>query len=162
MTWGIQRASGMTVQLEDSPGEVTDGTYVPVRFDASGLPIAPSLSGKPDPVFGSDGEAFLAPGDTVLLVIRVGPFSVKAPTRVVYVVDDPRRKGFAYGTLPGHPEDGEEAFIIERRSDDSVWIIIRAFSRPSSRSWRMLGPVLRVVQWVYIRRYLRCLSGPML
>ena len=28
-----------------------------------------------------------------------GPFRVKAPARVVYVIDEPNRKGFAYGTL---------------------------------------------------------------
>src|SRR4051794_8053903 len=32
------------------------------------------------------------------------------PCRIVYVVDEPRRRGFAYGTLPDHPEQGEESF----------------------------------------------------
>ena len=54
--------------------------------------------------------------------------------RVVYVVDEagPISKfGFAYGTLPGHVESGEERFLIEwDREDDSVWYNILAFSRP--------------------------------
>lgn len=42
------------------------------------------------------------------------------------------RFGFAYGTLPGHVESGEERFQIEwHRSDDSVWYDILAFSRPN-------------------------------
>jgi uncharacterized protein (UPF0548 family) len=41
------------------------------------------------------------------------------------------RFGFAYGTLPGHLEAGEERFLIEwAHDDDSVWYDILAFSRP--------------------------------
>ncbi len=54
--------------------------------------------------------------------------------RIVYVVDDDgpmRRFGFAYGTLPGHAECGEERFLIEwDRASDEVWYDILAFSRP--------------------------------
>jgi uncharacterized protein (UPF0548 family) len=55
--------------------------------------------------------------------------------RIVYVVDEPgpiSRFGFAYGTLPGHVEAGEERFLIEwDHGDDSVWYDILAFSRPN-------------------------------
>ena len=55
--------------------------------------------------------------------------------RIVYVVNEtgPISKfGFAYGTLPGHVESGEERFLIEwNRADDSVWYDILAFSRPN-------------------------------
>jgi uncharacterized protein (UPF0548 family) len=55
--------------------------------------------------------------------------------RIVYVVDEvgPLSKfGFAYGTLPGHVERGEERFLIEwNQSDNSVWYDILAFSRPN-------------------------------
>lgn len=53
-----------------------------------------------------------APGRVALLSRRVGPITVKAPCRVVYVVDEADRCGFAYGTLTGHPESGEELFLI--------------------------------------------------
>jgi uncharacterized protein (UPF0548 family) len=85
---------------------------------------------------------------------------VKAPARVVYVVDEPTRRGFAYGTLPGHPEDGEEAFIVERGDDGSVWLVLRAFSRPATWYWWMVAPVLRLTQAFYTRRYGRALAGP--
>src|SRR5205823_2699185 len=52
------------------------------------------------------------PGAALILGLGIGPVRVKAPGRVVYVVDEPRRRGFAYGTLPGHPESGEAAHLV--------------------------------------------------
>jgi len=41
------------------------------------------------------------------------------------------RYGFAYGTLPDHPERGEERFLVEwNQADDSVWYDLLAVSRP--------------------------------
>jgi uncharacterized protein (UPF0548 family) len=55
--------------------------------------------------------------------------------RIIYVIDEsgPISKfGFAYGTLPGHVESGEERFLIEwDRGGNSVWYDILAFSRPN-------------------------------
>lgn len=48
----------------------------------------------------------------VLPGVGAGPLRLRAPCRVVYTVTESRRRGFAYGTLPGHPECGEEAFVI--------------------------------------------------
>jgi uncharacterized protein (UPF0548 family) len=45
-------------------------------------------------------------------------------------VDEPGRFGFAYGTLPLHPEQGEEAFVVSHDEDDAVWLDIVVFSRP--------------------------------
>lgn len=98
-------------------------------------------------------------GDDVVLGIRWLFLRVRAPARVVYVIDEPRRSGFAYGTLPGHPESGEEAFIIQWRADDSVWLVLRAFSRPSTWVWRLGYPILRLTQEFYTRRYLTVLVG---
>ncbi len=70
--------------------------------------------------------------------------------RIVYVVDEsgPISKfGFAYGTLPGHVESGEERFLIEwDRSDDSVWYDILAFSRPNHLLTRLGYPLVRRLQ----------------
>nr|WP_281381894.1 DUF1990 domain-containing protein [Conyzicola lurida] len=137
-------------------------TYTPVTFDAAGEPVVPShTSATGETVFAPDGTALIAPGDTVLLSIRFWPVWVKAPARVVYVVDEPSRRGFAYGTLPGHPEDGEEAFLVEQTEDGAVWMVIRAFSRPAAWYWWLVAPVLRATQWFYTRRYLRALGGPL-
>jgi len=97
-------------------------------------------------------------GDTVRLTIPFGPLRVHAPARVVYVVDEPRLAGFAYGTLPGHPECGEEAFLVEQDSDGTVSTVIRAFSHPANWFWWLGAPVLRLAQELYTRRYLKALQ----
>lgn len=65
---------------------------------------------------------------------------------MVYVTTEPRRRGFAYGTLPGHPEIGEKAFIVTYEADDSVWLDITAFSRPGTPLVRTAGPLGRAAQ----------------
>ena len=92
--------------------------------------------------------------DAVVLM-RLGPpgVGVGVPCRVVEVLDGPDRVGFAYGTLPGHPERGEELFVVERRGDQAV-LRIRAFSAPGTALSRALGPLGRVAQTVMTRRYL--------
>lgn len=160
MSWGIQRASGFRVVPIDAAAGPGDEAYIPVAFDAAGAPVTPAVVAPREHVYGPDGERFVAPGDTVRLAIPFGPFRVSAPARVVYVVDESARKGFAYGTLSGHPEEGEEAFIVELRDDDSVWITVRAFSRPSNRFWRAVAPILRAVQEFYTARYLGALARP--
>ena len=46
----------------------------------------------------------------MVVLVRMMGF-LQAPCRVVYVIDEPDIRGFAYGTLPGHPESGEERFV---------------------------------------------------
>jgi uncharacterized protein (UPF0548 family) len=95
------------------------------------------------------------------LTVRLGrgQFAVVAPCRVVYTIQEPDRVGFAYGTLVGHPERGEELFLVERQADDSVTLTIRAFSRPARWYTRLAGPLYRLVQRLIIERYLRALDG---
>ena len=97
-------------------------------------------------------------GDDVRLTIPFGPLRVHAPARVVYVVDGPRLAGFAYGTLPGHPECGEEAFLVEQDADGTVSTVIRAFSHPATWFWWVGAPVLRIAQELYTGRYLKALQ----
>jgi uncharacterized protein (UPF0548 family) len=70
--------------------------------------------------------------------------------RIVYVVeeDDPiQRYGFAYGTLPGHAERGEERFTVEwRHDDDTVWYDLFAFSRPHHALVWAGYPLARMLQ----------------
>ena len=111
-------------------------------------------------MFGPDGTAIVKPGDSVTLLVPFGFVRVPAPARVIYVVDEPKRRGFAYGTIAGHPEDGEEASSSSSGDDGSVWLEIRAFSRPSTAFWWLVYPVLRMKQEFYTRRYLRVLAVP--
>ena len=88
--------------------------------------------------------------DTALAVavlrLGVGRLGVDAGVRVAYLVAEPSRKGFAYGTLPGHPESGEEAFVVELHESGAVTFTITAFSRPDTLLARVGGPISRGIQ----------------
>jgi uncharacterized protein (UPF0548 family) len=85
---------------------------------------------------------------------------VREPVRVVAVIDRPDRRGFAYGTLEGHPVSGEEAFVVHRTPDGEVYLTLRSLTRPApGGAWRMVFPALIVAQRIYRRRYLRALVG---
>jgi uncharacterized protein (UPF0548 family) len=159
MSWGIQRRSGLRVELQPAPAEARVAAYTPVAFDADGVPVQPAVVGESaETVYAADGTPLLQPGDTAKLRMALWPFPI--PARVVYVIDEPARRGFAYGTLPGHPERGEEAFVVEREPDGSVWLVIRAFSRPASALMWIASPVARLLQAFYTARYERALAGP--
>lgn len=103
-------------------------------------------------VMSPEGPA--APGIVLVLRAGWGPLHLIIPCRVVYTVDEADRRGFAYGTLPGHPERGEEAFTVARSQRGDVRIRIRAFSRPASLLARAGGPVSRIVQQYATDRYI--------
>lgn len=94
-----------------------------------------------------------APG--VEVVQRFGP--LKAPCRVVWSVEEPARVGFAYGTLPGHPERGEECFVVEE-TPGGCRFRITAISRPGRWYVRLAGPLARGVQVYMLRRYARAMG----
>ncbi|WP_436527445.1 DUF1990 family protein [Actinoplanes sp. HUAS TT8] len=89
-----------------------------------------------------------APG--VRLSIGLGP--VSAPCEVVWITQDQNKIGFGYGTLPGHPASGEEAFVVERDERDDVWFAVTAFSRPAGALMRLAGPFAVLVQRAYAHR----------
>ncbi len=72
-------------------------------------------------------------------------------SRIVYVIDEPRRFGFAYGTLPYHVECGEERFLVEWLPDDSVWYDILAFSHPQHPLVKLSQPLVRRLQKRFAR-----------
>lgn len=83
------------------------------------------------------------------------------PTRILYLIDETTghftRSGFAYGTVQGHWEHGEERFLVEwDRRDDSVWYDLLVFSRPQHPLARLAYPYTRYEQ----RRFRRmsCLA----
>jgi uncharacterized protein (UPF0548 family) len=75
--------------------------------------------------------------------------------RVVYVVDEQgsvSRYGFAYGTLPGHAESGEERFTVEwHEADGAVCYDILAFSSPRHLLARLGHPLTRRLQKRFAR-----------
>ena len=112
----------------------------------SGLRVAPA-----DPP--------LAVGTEVVTdVALAGPIHVLAACRIVEVVDEPGRFGFAYGTLAVHPEQGEEAFVVARTDDDRVRLTVTAFSRGNGLLMRVGGPIARRQQALATTAYLDALE----
>jgi len=93
------------------------------------------------------------PGTVVLMTAGLRRAGLDIPCRVVWVVDEPDRRGFAYGTLPGHPESGEESFVVALRPDGQVVYELRAFSRLATRLSRLGAPVSHRVQTLALDRY---------
>lgn len=93
----------------------------------------------------------VAVGATVAVKARAfGTWSLSA-TRIVYTIEEARRFGFAYGTLPDHVERGEERFVVEWLADDTVWYDILAFSRPKHPLVRLSAPLARRLQKQFAR-----------
>src|SRR5579884_1077915 len=108
-------------------------------------------------------EAPIRAGEVVAVIARLCGLWWRNACRVVYVVDEQgpvRRFGFAYGTLPGHAESGEERFTVEwHEADGPVWYDILAFSRPQQFLARLGYPFARRLQkrfardsWAAMRR----------
>jgi uncharacterized protein (UPF0548 family) len=95
-------------------------------------------------------EAPIQAGQVVAVVARLFGLWWLNACRIVYVVDEQgpvQRYGFAYGTLPGHAESGEERFTVEwRAADGAVWYDILAFSRPQQLLARLSYPLARRLQ----------------
>jgi len=104
-------------------------------------------------------HAEIEPGATVVVTLGTPLVAIAAPCRIVGVVDEPHRWGFAYGTLPGHPEQGEEAFVVSIGADELVRFTITAFSRPGELLTRLTGPIGRAVQRAGTNGYLKALQG---
>jgi uncharacterized protein (UPF0548 family) len=98
----------------------------------------------------------VTPGATVIGVTSIGPVHMVVLCRIVAVFKEPDSFGFAYGTLPGHPERGEESFVLERR-DDATYFTVQAFSKPVDPLARLSGPIGRAVQRSVTRRYVEAL-----
>ncbi|MGH9262513.1 MAG: DUF1990 family protein [Acidimicrobiales bacterium] len=96
--------------------------------------------------------------EVVTDVPLAGPVHVLAACRVVRVVDEPHRFGFAYGTLRVHPASGEEAFVIERAPSGEVEAVIVAFSRPRHPLMRLGWPIARRQQDLATHGYLDALE----
>ena len=92
----------------------------------------------------------------------IGPLTVAAVNRIVGVVDEPDRWGFAYGTLPGHIEIGEEAFVVARRADGGTPTVvarITARSHAALPGARLLQPLLVPIQRRFAQRYLDAVAA---
>lgn len=114
----------------------------------SGFAVEPAAGGSRRVALGAD----------YLLIASVGPVPVREPVRIVRVVEQRNRIGYAYGTLEGHPVAGEEAFILSRAADGGIWFTVRSLTRASRGSWRLAFPLALIAQPCYRARYRRALA----
>ncbi len=79
------------------------------------------------------------------LIHHLGFWSLN-PCRILDVVDEADRYGFAFGTVWGHSERGEERFLVSRDAAGLVRYDVVAFSRPAHVLARLGAPVARHLQ----------------
>ncbi|MFJ5547919.1 DUF1990 family protein [Streptomyces sp. NPDC093225] len=102
------------------------------------------------------------PGVRLANALGIGPLAFAVPCEVVWAAYERDLMGFAYGTRPGHPERGEESFVVELDADGAVWFTVTAFSRPATWYTRLAGPVVPFLQMRFARlcaRRLRRIAG---
>jgi uncharacterized protein (UPF0548 family) len=97
-------------------------------------------------------------GVPVEVSVGLGPVRFTAPCEVIWTAYEKDRVGFAYGTRAGHPEQGEESFVVDLHEDGSVWFTVTAFSRPAAWYTRLAGPLVPVLQHAYARHLGRTLQ----
>lgn len=131
-------------------------------LDAAGAAVTTFLAHRRSGMLVTAAAGPVRTGDRVVVGIGLGPLRIDAPCEVVWTAYEPRRIGFAYGTLAGHPECGEESFVVDMEADGSVWFEVNAFSRPGTWYTRLGGPVVPFFQQAYVRRlgrYVRRLAA---
>ncbi len=121
-------------------------------FEAAGTAVTTFLAHRASGMTVRSEAAAARPGARVDVGIGLGPLRVTAPCRVIWTAYEPTRVGFAYGTLDGHPECGEESFLVERDPGGGVWFTVTAFSRPARWYTRLAGPVVPFLQLRCARR----------
>ena len=104
-------------------------------------------------------------GARVVSGFGVGALRLPVPCEVVWAQEpapltrtdnvDVEMAGFGYGTLPGHPAMGEEAFIATKTGDGGVYFRILAFSKPAGLIFQLGSPVTKLTQRAVTRSYVQ-------
>ncbi|MET0734111.1 MAG: DUF1990 family protein [Microbacterium sp.] len=153
LSWAAQRGAGLSLKdVRPASGPMYSG----VSFDAEGNAVAPSRT-EADQRFDADGTPYVAGGTTIRLDGRVKGMNAHGELRVIFAVEEPRRVGFALGTVSDSVVSGEESFMIEWYDNDEVWFTVRAFDAPASLLYR-IPALLRRRRRELFTGYLRAIS----
>lgn len=155
LSWGALRGAGLRVaDVHPAPGPMYSG----VSFDTEGNAVAPPRI-EADQRFTEDGTPWAGSGTTLRVHGRVGGQSADGHLRVILLVEEARRVGFALGTLSGSVVSGEESFMLDWREDnDEVWFSVRAFDRPTAFLYRVFRGLVRRRRRLLFDGYLRAIS----
>ena len=150
--WGPQIGAGMRVEVDSAAATATAAADLDTDSDSdsdSGTDTEDAFAPLPAPSVGLEGR----------LISRVaGLIPLYAPFRVITAeFDSADHAGYAYETLPGHPERGREAFYVTR-GEGLVEFTVMAFSQPALWYSRLGGPVTRIVQNRYTNKYLLAMA----
>lgn len=154
LAWGALKGAGLKVtDVRPAPGPAYSG----VSFDSEGNAIAPSKL-EVDQRYDAEGTPYAGPGTTLRVHGRVEGMRADAELRVIFVIEEARRIGFALGTVGGSMVSGEESFLVEWRDNDEVWFTVKAFDRPVGLLYRMFRGLVRRRRRVLFAGYLRAIS----
>ena len=144
--WGPQIGAGMRVEVDSAAATETAAADLDTDSDSD---AEDAFAPLPAPSVGLEGR----------LISRVaGLIPLYAPFRVITAeFDSADHAGYAYETLPGHPERGREAFYVTR-GEGLVEFTVMAFSQPALWYSRLGGPVTRIVQNRYTNKYLLAMA----
>lgn len=107
-----------------------------------------------------DAEGDAEVGQQVSLSIGIGPLLIPARCEVVAVVDSAGEAGVAYGTLTGHPERGEVAFLVRLLAQNGAVVgSVGAFSQPAPWGSSLVSPLAHRAQRIVARRHLAAMLG---
>jgi len=152
--WTALRGAGLVVSdVRPASGPM----YAGVSFDDEGHPIEASRL-EVEQRFDVDGTPYASAGTTIRVHGRAQGLRADGELRVIYAIEEPRRVGFALGTVGGSVVSGEESFVIEWYDNDEVWFTVRAFDRPVAALYRLFPPLLKRRRRELFRGYLRAIS----
>lgn len=123
MTWEIQRRSGLQVR---APERAAVGARITSGFGVGNLRLPVPCE----------------------VVWAMEPQLAEGPDGVEVTM-----AGFGYGTLPGHPALGEEAFLAMLTPDGAVHFRLLAFSKPAGFIFALGSPITRLTQAGVTRSY---------
>lgn len=132
MTWEIQRRAGLQVS---APPRAVVGAKIVSGFGVGKLRLPVPC----EVVWALEPQTLMGPGGTKMQLA-----------------------GFGYGTLPGHPAVGEEAFIAMKTAEGRVQFRLLAFSKPAGLIYTLGSPVTKLTQAGVTRSYqqaARALAG---
>ncbi|MGO3886625.1 MAG: DUF1990 family protein [Mycetocola sp.] len=152
--WTAQRHAGITVSDVHVPA---GDSYIGIRYDDDGTPLE-QVRSSGERRFGEDGVPEVSAGATLTLGGSAGGRPVSGRFRVVFVIEESHRTGFALGSVDSSTFSGEQSFVLEHRDDDSVWFVYRAFSRPLSLTARVIPAVHQRGLTALGTAYLRAMS----
>jgi uncharacterized protein (UPF0548 family) len=154
LSWAALRGAGLTLSdVRPAAGPMYSG----VSFDAEGNALAPSRL-EADQRFDTDGTPYVGAGTTIRVDGRVRGMRADGELRVIFAIEEPRRVGFALGTVGGSVVSGEESFILQWNDNDEVWFTVRAFDAPSAFLYRVFPALVRRRRRELFTRYLRAIS----